>query len=284
MSIIQYLTNMKFLKKRQDIIIERIKSRIRKGNIALSDILSIGKDDMEYDFIYDYLDDNDIQISGKNGTVSGELENYSHIVQYGKSYKSDVISEQEQLKYFQEMEKYPQKSKGYNDARNKIVEGNKRLSDWIVGTWHIKSHDTSISQDDIKQMGYFGLIKAADRFDYQMGFKFSTYASKVIYHTIQRQLYTQDRYIEDNYIVNNKLKQIEIAKEKMENYLGREPTHKELSEMLNTSIEDLDKLLYIESSRDKRSIEQIEDDDKDFEKTMVILQMIQDTLKMIVEQ
>lgn len=54
--------------------------------------------------------------------------------------------------------------------------------------------------------------------------------------------------------------------------------------MLNTSIEDLDKLLYIESSRDKRSIEQIEDDDKDFEKTMVILQMIQDTLKMIVEQ
>lgn len=106
----------------------------------------------------------------------------------------------------------------------------------------------------------------------------------IVYLNIQRELYCQDRQIKDNYIVNNKLKQIEIAKEKMENYLGREPTHKELSEMLNTSIEDLDKLLYIESSRDKRSIEQIEDDDKDFEKTMVILQMIQDTLKMIVEQ
>ena len=58
-----------------------------------------------------------------------------------------------------------------NSQRNKIVEDNLRLV-----TSRVIALNNGIYDDDLYQVGCIGLIKAADKFDETLGFKFSTYA------------------------------------------------------------------------------------------------------------
>ncbi len=70
-------------------------------------------------------------------------------------------------------------------ARATFVESNLRLVLSIVGRYQAPAH---VDRDDLIQDGMIGLGKAVDRFDWQRGFRFSTYAAWWIRQSIQRGL------------------------------------------------------------------------------------------------
>ena len=85
------------------------------------------------------------------------------------------------------------KDAGDIGARNEIVERNQRLVVRIA-KGYIK-HCHSMDLMDLVQYGNLGLMRAADKFDWRLGFRFSTYATYWISQTIDRGLMQDDRDI-----------------------------------------------------------------------------------------
>jgi len=77
---------------------------------------------------------------------------------------------------------------GNNQAKQDLCIKNKRLVDKYASAYE-KYYGNHLSFDDIEQVGMIGLIKAAERFDFNLGTAFSTYAVFWIRQTIIREIY-----------------------------------------------------------------------------------------------
>lgn len=88
---------------------------------------------------------------------------------------------------------------------------------------------------DLVQEGNLGLIDAAERFDYEMGWRFSTYAVWWIRVRIHRFINNQGGSIYLPDYQGEKFRHIWTAKEMLRENLGREPTDEELAEKLEMS-------------------------------------------------
>ena len=82
---------------------------------------------------------------------------------------------------------------------------------------------------DLIQAGNIGLMKAVDGFNYKLGFKFSTYASKWIQAAITRTISNQVRTIRIPVNVIPALKKVDRANRKLTRKLGRRPTMHEVA-------------------------------------------------------
>jgi RNA polymerase primary sigma factor len=82
---------------------------------------------------------------------------------------------------------------------------------------------------DLIQAGNIGLMKAVDGFDYKLGFKFSTYASKWIQAAITRTISNQVRTVRIPVNVIPALKKVDRVNRKLSRELGRKPTTGELA-------------------------------------------------------
>ena len=135
-------------------------------------------------------------------------------------------------------------------AKKKLIESNLRLV-VSMAKKYAKIYNESFL--DIIQNGNIGLIKAADKYDYKMGFRFSTYAIHWILQTITRTHADTSRQIrlpaayQEN-ITKIKETAIEIAKEK-----GKEPTAEEIAEYLKIPVKKVRILLV--NSQDIVSLE-----------------------------
>jgi RNA polymerase sigma factor (sigma-70 family) len=85
---------------------------------------------------------------------------------------------------------------------------------------------------DLVQEGSLGLMRAADRFDYRRGFKFSTYATWWIRQTIIRCIANTSRTIRIPVHMSDKIRQFKKIKVDLSLKLGREPNLEELSEKM----------------------------------------------------
>lgn len=93
----------------------------------------------------------------------------------------------------------------------------------------------AVEYDDLVGYGIFGLIDAIDKFDYNKGIKFETYASLRIRGAILDQIRKMD-WIPRS--LRQKQKKIDTAMSKLEAELGRTPTDEELAKELGISQEE----------------------------------------------
>jgi RNA polymerase primary sigma factor len=120
-------------------------------------------------------------------------------------------------------------------AKKKLIQSNLRLVISIAK----KYTGRGILFMDLVQEGSLGLIKAANRFDYKKGFKFSTYATWWIKQTIIRAIANNSRAIRIPVHMGDKIRNLKKAIVKLSVQLGREPYDVELAKYLNTSLKKI---------------------------------------------
>lgn len=116
--------------------------------------------------------------------------------------------------------------------RNDLVTEN-------IGLVHSCCHRFSgrgIEYDDLFQVGCIGLIKAADRFDETLGFKFSTYAVPVVMGEIKR-LFRDTGPVKVSRSIKETALKVRTAKTVLENDMDREPTITEIAAFMGLTPE-----------------------------------------------
>src|SRR5579872_7470210 len=126
--------------------------------------------------------------------------------------------------YDEQVELAKRVTAGDEQAKKQMVAANLRL----VLHWARRYQDRGVEMTDLVQEGTFGLLRAVEKFDWERGFKFSTYATWWIRQSLQRAVQQHGRTIRIPLEVGELLQRLEATKAELASTLGRAPTEEEL--------------------------------------------------------
>ena len=135
----------------------------------------------------------------------------------------------------QEVELAKRIERGDLAAKEQLVNSNLRL---VISNAR-KYQGLDLPLLDLIQEGILGLIRAAEKFDYRRGYKFSTYATFWIRESIQRGIANRARTIRIPVHIGQRERRIDRAHRELTAKLGREPTDEEVAEAAQLSLREV---------------------------------------------
>jgi RNA polymerase primary sigma factor len=190
-------------------------------------------DDITKKTIYSFLEEKECEIVDLEGIEDFEKElddnNYSANIfseDMIKQYLTGLV-EYPVLSMEEEKELFTRYNNGELNVKDKIINSNLKLVVSIAK----KYIGRGVEFLDLIQFGNEGLIKAVDKFDVTLGYKFSTYATWWIKQSISRSIADCGRTIRIPVHMKEKLDKIKMCSNKFTKEHGRKPNVEELMEL-----------------------------------------------------
>jgi len=143
------------------------------------------------------------------------------------------------LKTEEELELGRRTAQGDTEAKKKLIRSNLRLVVSIAKRYT----GQGVLFLDLVQEGSLGLIRAAERFDYKKGFKFSTYATWWIKQTIVRTIANNSKTIRIPVHMAEKIRKLKKISDCLTKKFGREPTVSEIAEAMRLSVKKVENII-----------------------------------------
>ena len=209
------------------------------------DVLQIGNDDVEDDIEEIILTEKDeIDVEKIDLSVPEGVEIEDPVRMYLKEIgKVPLLTAEEEVELARRM------ADGDESAKKRLAEANLRLVVSIAKRYVGRG----MLFLDLIQEGNLGLIKAVEKFDYEKGFKFSTYATWWIRQAITRAIADQARTIRIPVHMVETINKVSRVSRQLLQELGREPQPEEIAEAMEIPVERVREIMKI--SQDPVSLE-----------------------------
>jgi RNA polymerase primary sigma factor len=218
----------------------RSAGQLRTDEIALA-LDELELDAEQLDDFYNRLDELRIEVVDPDEPIETEEESESwrELTTDSLQLFLKEIGRINLLTAAQEVELAKKIERGDHRAKQQMVEANLRLVVSIAKRYR----NQGLPFLDLIQEGTIGLVRAAEKFDYRKGFKFSTYATWWIRQAVARALADKGRTIRMPVHVVEKLNRIMRAERKLQAQNGRVPSSDEVARELDLAIEEVEQIL-----------------------------------------
>ena len=143
------------------------------------------------------------------------------------------------LTYAEETDLARQAGVGNELARHKLIESNLRLVIAIARHYN----NSGVPLVDLIQEGNLGLIRAAEKFDYQRGYHFGTYATWWIRQAVSRAVEDQSRLIHLPEHVATRLRKVRRISAQLSQESGQDPVPEQIAGASNMDLDEVHYLL-----------------------------------------